>query len=151
MPRQLALVVATMALNTLACFIEAQALGGDLLATLIWAVLFTMTLAGGEVVLSFLYRHRHHARFRRRIVGLMMGAFLASFGVLRFFYLASAMKSGLSEAFLGAVLFTACICGFFFVGYLALVHAEPLQVWRSRRLARASSGDAEQTSTPREG
>jgi hypothetical protein len=133
LPRQVILALVTVALDGVACYFAAQALGGSQGATLVWTCLFLAVLAGGEVALDF-YRDRNLRAWRT--LAVLTGAFVTVLGILRFWFLATIGTGGLVPAITGALLFTAATAGFLFLGYRFLRAAETPQAWRARRNAR---------------
>ena len=128
--RQRCYAAVTVALDGVACYFAAQALGGSQDATLIWTVLFLAILATGEVALDF-YQDRDRRAWRTILTVLVV--FIAGLGILRFWFLAVIGTDGLIPAALGAALFTTVTAGFLFVGYRALRMAETPQACRARR------------------
>lgn len=131
--RQVACALATVALDGVACYFAAQALGGSQDTTEVWTGLFLAVLAGGEFALDF-YRDRNLQVWRA--LGILTGVFVALLGVLRFWFLATIGTDGLVPATVGAFLFTAVTAGFLCLGYRALRAAETPQAWRARRAVR---------------
>lgn len=130
--RQRCYAALTVALDGVACYFAAQALGGSQDTTLVWTVLFLAILATGEVALDF-YQDRDWRAWRTILTVLII--FIAGLGALRFWFLAVIGTDGLIPAALGAALFTAVTAGFLFVGYRALRMAETPQAFRARRWA----------------
>src|ERR1700689_3876885 len=95
LPRQVTLTLVTAALDGVACYFAAQALGGSQLATLVWTALFLAVLAGGQVVLNF-YRERNIRAWRALALGV--GAIVIVLGILRCWFLAATGADGLSAA-----------------------------------------------------
>jgi hypothetical protein len=136
LPRQVAFASGTVMLDGVACYFAAQALDGSQDTTLVWAGLFLVVLAGGEVALDF-YRDRQPRAWRA--VATVLTLFVTVLGLLRFWYLATIGAAvGLIPAMAGAGLFTAATAGFLFLGYRALRSAEAPQAWRARRTALAA-------------
>ena len=135
LPRQVILAAWTIALDGVACYFAAQALGGSQDSTLVWTVLFLAALAGGEVALDY-YRDRNQRVWRA--LAISIGAFVSLLGSLRFWFLATIENGGLVPAFAGAGLFTVATAGFLALGYRALRAAETPQAWHARREARAA-------------
>jgi len=136
LPRQRCYALMTVALDGVACYFAAQALGGSQDSTMVWTVLFLAVLAAGEMALDF-YRDRHQRAWRA--VASVLAAFVGALGALRFWFLAVVGDSGLIPAGLGAALFTAVTAGFLLVGYRALRLAETPQAFRARRWARTAA------------
>jgi hypothetical protein len=139
LPRQRLIALGTVVLDGVACYFAAQALNGSQDTTLVWTLLFLLVLASGEVALDF-YRDQHLRAWRAVLVVLV--AFVAMLGFLRFSFLAAISADGLVPAVVGAALFTAVTAGFLFVGYRALRMAETPQAFRARRWARSSARTA---------
>lgn len=136
LPRQVAFASGTVMLDGVACYFAAQALDGSQDTTLVWAGLFLVVLAGGEVALDY-YRDRQPRAWRA--VAAVLTLFVTVLGLLRFWYLATIGAAvGLIPAMAGAGLFTAATAGFLFLGYRALRSAEAPQAWRARRTALAA-------------
>ncbi len=131
--RQVTIALGTVALDGVACYFAAQALGGDQESTLVWTGLFLAVLAGGEVALDN-YRDRSERAWRA--LAILIGVFVGLLGTLRFWFLAVIGGGGLVPALAGAGLFTAATAGFLALGYRALRAAETPQAWRARRRAR---------------
>jgi hypothetical protein len=138
-PRQLLLAMVTVALDGVACYFAAEALGGDQSATLVWTALFLAVLGGGEFALD-VYRDRSPGL--SRMLAVILGAFVAGLGALRFWTLATVGTGGLVPALVAAALFTAATAGFLFLGYRALRAAETAQAWKARRKAHATARKA---------
>ncbi len=136
--RQLLAAAATVALDGLACWFAAQALGGGQVDTLVWAGLFLVVLGAGEWALD---HYRDRRQWRLIVIGLAL--FLAGLGVLRFSYLYTVGSGGLLAALAGAALFTAATAVFLVLGYRALRAAETPQTWKARRKAQAAAKAAE--------
>lgn len=134
--RQRFYALLTVILDGVACYFAAQALNGSQDTTIVWAGLFLAVLAAGEVALDY-YRDRHQRAWRTVMV--VLTAFVAALGLLRFWFLATIGTSGLVPAALGAALFTAVTAGFLFIGYRALQMAETPQAFRARRWARSAA------------
>jgi hypothetical protein len=132
LPRQVILVLMTVALDGVACYFAAQALGGSQGATWVWTGLFLAVLAGGEVALDF-YRDRNLRVWRA--LGTLTAVFVTLLGILRFWFLATIGPDGLVRAITGAFVFTAGTAGFLCLGYRALRAAETPRTWRARREA----------------
>jgi hypothetical protein len=130
LPRQVTFALGTVALDGVACYFAAQALGGDQESTLVWTGLFLAVLGGGEVALDH-YRDRSERAWRA--LAILIGVFVGLLGTLRFWFLAVIGGGGLVPALAGAGLFTAATAGFLVLGYRA---AETPQAWRARRQAR---------------
>jgi len=135
-PRQRGYAILTVAVDGVACYFAAEALGASQYSTLVWTALFLAVLAVGEIGLDF-YRDRHQGAWHA--VAYMLGAFVAGLGVLRFWFLATVGASGLIPAALGALLFTAVTAGFLLVGYRALRMAETPSAFRARRAAETAA------------
>jgi hypothetical protein len=131
--RQALIAVFTVALNALACWFAAQALGEGQTETLLWTVLFLAVLACGEVALDH-FSERGARAWRLLASGLVI--FVTGLGVLRFLYLATVGGTGLGTALVGAGLFTAATLGFLAIGYRALRAAEKFPAWQARRRSR---------------
>jgi hypothetical protein len=136
LPRQRCYAALTVALDGVACYFAAQALGGSQDTTLVWTVLFLAILATGEVALDF-YQDRDLRAWRTVLA--VLSIFIAGLGALRFWFLVVIGTDGLIPAALGAGLFTAVTAGFLFVGYRALRMAETPQAFRARRWARSTA------------
>lgn len=135
-PRQVLLALVAVALDGVACYFAAQALGGSQPATLVWTALFLAVLGGGEMALD-VCRDRNPNLWRP--LGVLLGAFVGGLGVLRFWFLATVGTSALVPAAAGAALFTAATAGFLLLGYRALRAAETAHAWKARRRARATA------------
>lgn len=133
-PRQWILAGGALALDGVACYFAAEALGGDPAETLAWAGLFLALLGAGEVTLD-VYRDNHQVVWRW--TAFVLGAFIALLGVLRFWFLAIVGVEGLVTAGTGAILFTLATAGFVVIGYRALRVAETAAAWQARRRARS--------------
>ena len=131
LPRQAILALITVAMDGVACYFAAQALGGSLDATLAWTGLFLGVLAGGEAALGF-YRDRGERAWR--VLAVLIGFFVILLGTLRFWFLATT-GTGLVPAIAGACLLTVATAGFLTVGYRALRFTETPAAWRARRQA----------------
>ena len=140
LPRQVIFALLTVALDGVACYFAAQALGGSQGTTLLWTGLFLAVLAGGEVALDF-YRDRNLRGWRA--LAILSGVFITTLGTLRFWFLATAGSGSLVPALVEAGLFTAATAGFLFLGYRALQAAETPQAWRARRQARRAQQTAQ--------
>jgi hypothetical protein len=128
-PGQVLLALVMVALDGVACYFAAQALGGTQSATLVWTALFLAVLGGGEMALD-VCRDRNPGLWRP--LGIVLGAFVALLGVLRFWFLATVGTGALVPALAGAALFTAATAGFLFLGYRALRAAETVPAWKAR-------------------
>jgi hypothetical protein len=124
---QVLLAVLPVTLEYLVCYLAAQALDASADATLMWAGVFLLVLVGGEVALC-VYRTGHRRATRFLIV--LLGAFFAGLGVLRYSYLAQVEVSGVVVILVEACLLTAVTAGCFILGFLSLRAAETLQVRR---------------------
>jgi hypothetical protein len=133
-PRQWLLAGGVLALDGVACYFAAEALGGSQPETLAWAVLFLALLGGGELALDH-YRDDHHVLWRW--IAVVLGAFIGMLGTLRFSFLVTVGSEGSVAAIAGASLFTVTTAGFVVIGYRALRVAETGQAWGARRRARA--------------
>lgn len=131
--RQVAIAGLTVALDAVACWFAAQAVGDNQLQTLLWAGLFLAVLASGEVALDY-YRDRSLRAWRLVLAGL--AAFVLGLGVLRYLFLSTVGVTGSGTAFVGAALFTAATAAFLLLGYRALRAAEKADAWKARRAAR---------------
>ena len=131
LPRQVILALITVAMDGVACYFAAQALGGSLDATLVWTGLFLGVLVGGEAALGF-YRDRGERAWR--VLAVLIGFFVILLGTLRFWFLATS-GTGLVPSIAGACLLTVATAGFLTVGYRALRVAETPAAWRARRQA----------------
>lgn len=138
-PRQWLIAGGSLALDGVACYFAAEALGGSQPETLGWAGLFLALLGTGEVTLDY-YRDSHRAVWRW--IACLLGAFVALLGLLRFSFLATVGTEGLVTALAGATLFTVATAGFVAIGYRALRAAETGQAWRARRRTRACASAA---------
>jgi hypothetical protein len=138
--RQRFYALVTVALDGVACYFAAQALGGSQDTTIVWAFLFLAVLAVGEMALDF-YRDRHQRAWRT--VASVLAIFVGALGALRFWFLVTVGVSGLIPAALGAALFTAATTGFLLVGYRVLRLAETPQAFRARRWARTAAQAAQ--------
>jgi hypothetical protein len=137
--RQLIIALITVGLDGVACWFAAQALGSDQVETLVWAGLFLVILAAGEVALDRCSESSRTA-WNLLVVGLTL--FVAGLGVLRFLYLATVGNEGAAAAVVGTALFTAATSGFLVIGYRALRAAETFPAWQARRRARRSDREA---------
>lgn len=137
--QQVIIAALTVALDGVACWFAAQALGNGQLETLLWAGLFLAMLAGGEVALDY-YSDRNRKAWQLLALGL--AAFVAGLGVLRFLFLDTVGIDGLIAALVGATLFTAATAAFLMIGYRALRAAETPRAWKARRRARRVGRDA---------
>ena len=137
--RQVLIAALTLALDAVACWFAAQALGNGQIETLLWTVLFLAVLAAGEVALDH-YSERPGWIWRGLAVGL--GAFVIGLVSLRFLYLDTAGTVGPAAVLVDATLFTACTAGLVAVGYRALRAAEKLSAWRARRWSRQAEQEA---------
>jgi len=140
--RQLLLALGTLALDALACYFAAQALGNGQAETLVWTALFLAVLAAGEIALDF-YRDRHRRVWRYIAIGL--GGFVAGLGILRFTYLVTVGADGPIAALVGATLFTVATILFVMAGYWALRRAETPEAGKARRRARRAAREARAT------
>lgn len=123
-----------LALDAVACYFAAEALGGSQPESLAWAGLFLALLAAAEIGLDH-YRDSHRGLWRG--IAFVLGGFIALLGLLRFSFLATVGTEGLVAAVTGAGLFTLATAGFVVIGYRALRAAESGPAWRARRRARA--------------
>jgi hypothetical protein len=133
-PRQWLIAGGTLALDGLACYFAAEALGAGQLQTLAWAALFLALLGAGEVVLDH-FRDSHRAAWRW--VAFILGGFIGLLGVLRYSFLVTVGAEGFVAAGAGASLFTVATAGFVIIGYRALRAAETGPMWKARRHAGA--------------
>jgi hypothetical protein len=131
--RQVCLAAFTVALDAVACWFAAQALGNGQTETLLWTLLFLAVLAGGEVALDHCSERSGRA-WRMLAFGLLI--FVTGLGVLRFLYLATVGTNGVVTALVGAALFTAATAAFLVIGYRALRSAEKFPAWQARKWAR---------------
>lgn len=138
-PRQWLMAGGLLALDAVACYFAAQALGGSPAETLAWAGLFLALLGAGEVTLDL---HREAHRGLWRWTACILVAFIALLGVLRFWFLATVGTEGLVTAGVGALLFTVATGGFVAIGYRVLRVAETSAAWRARRKAKAAAAAA---------
>jgi hypothetical protein len=137
---QLIIAALAIALDGVACWFAAQALGGGQLETMVWTGLFLAVLGSAEVALDY-YSDRNRRTWRMALAGL--SAFIAGLGVLRFDYLVTVGTTGSGAAVVGAVLFTTATAGFVVIGYRALRAAETVPAWKARRHARRVTRAAE--------
>jgi hypothetical protein len=133
LPRQVFVAASTLALDGVACWFAAQALGNGQVETLLWTLLFLAVLAGGEVSLDH-YSERGGRPWRLLVTGLM--AFVIGLGILRFLYLSAVGAVGAAAALVGAALFTTATAGFLVIGYRALRAAEKPPAWQARKWSR---------------
>jgi len=138
--RQVFFMLGTVALDGAACYFAAQALDASRAGMLVWAGLFLAILTGGQVALDY-YRDRDRRTWRALTV--LLGAFVAGLGILRFSYLAGKGAAGPAQAAAGAVLFTAVTAGLLCLGYRTLRAAERPPAWWARRRARTASRAAQ--------
>lgn len=131
LPRQVTLALGTVALNGLACYAAARALGGSQAAGLAWTGSFLAVLAGGEAALGF-YRDRSERAWRAPV--MVIGFSVILLGGLRLWFL-TATGTGLVPATAGAFLFMVTTAGFLALGNRALRAAETVPTWRARRQA----------------
>lgn len=131
LPRQAILALMTVAMDGVACYFAAQALGGSLDATLVWTGLFLGVLAGGEAALGFCRDRRERAW---HVLAVLIGFFVILLGTLRFWFLATT-GTGLVPAIAGVCLLTVVTAGFLTAGYRALRVTETPAAWRARRQA----------------
>jgi hypothetical protein len=129
-PRQWLIAAVALALDAIACVFAAEALGGSMPETLVWAALFLAVLGAGELALDH-YREIHTTVWRW--IASILSAFIALLGVLRFSFLVTIGSVGQLAALAGASLFTLATAGFVIAGYRALRVAETSQTWRARR------------------
>jgi len=132
LPRQVTAATGTVALDGVACFFAAEALGGSQDSTLIWTFLFLVALGGGEAALDF-YRDRDERAWRT--LAVLIAAFITLLGILRFWFLLAISGGSLITALAGAGLFTGATAAFLCLGYRFLRAAETPQAWRARRKA----------------
>lgn len=137
--RQVIIAAITVGLDGVACWFAAQALGSDQIETLIWAGLFLVILAAGEVALD---RYGQSSRTAWYVLVVALALFVAGLGVLRFLYLATVGSTGAAAALVGAALFTAATSGFLVIGYRALHAAETFRAWQARHRARRADREA---------
>lgn len=140
--RQLLLAGGTLALDAVACYFAAQALGNGQAETLAWTALFLAVLGAGEFALDF-YRDRHRRVWRYIAIGL--GGFVTGLGILRFTYLVTVGAAGPIAALVGAALFTVATVLFVMAGYWALRRAETPEAGKARRRARRAAREARAT------
>jgi hypothetical protein len=138
--RQAIVAALTVALDAVACWFAAQALGGGQLETMLWAALFLAILAGGEIALDY---YSDHGPKAWRPLALGLAGFVVGLGVLRFLYLATTGSAGTAAALVGAALFTAATAVFVAIGYRVLRAAETPRAWQARRRARQARREAE--------
>ena len=136
--RQRLIATGALALDAVACFFAAEALGGSQRETLAWTALFLAVLGAGEVALD---HYRDGYRLVWRCVAFTLGAFVCLLGVLRFSFLLTVGSQGPVTAVTGAALFTVATAGFVVVGYRALRIAETGAAQQARRRVRARAGD----------
>jgi hypothetical protein len=129
-PRQWLIAAGALALDAVACFFAAEALGGSITETLVWAALFLAVLGVGELALDH-YRETHRTAWWW--IASVLSAFIVLLGVLRFSFLDTVGSVGQFAALAGAALFTLATTGFVIAGYRALCLAETSQTWRARR------------------
>jgi hypothetical protein len=137
--RQVIIAAITVGLDGVACWFAAQALGSGQVETLIWAGLFLVILAAGEVALD---RYSDGSRTAWYLLVIGLALFVAGLGVLRFLYLATVGSDGAAAALVGAALFTAATAGFLVIGYRALRAAETFRAWQARHRARRADREA---------
>jgi hypothetical protein len=137
--RQAVFAAFIIALDAVACWFAAQALGSGQTETLLWTGLFLAVLGGGEVALDY-YSDRNPKAWRLVLAGL--SGFIGGLGVLRFLYLATVGAVDVGAAAVGAVLFTVTTAGFVVIGYRALRAAETFAAWRARRQALRTAREA---------
>jgi hypothetical protein len=137
--RQYLVAAGILALDGVACYFAAEAVGGSPDETLAWALLFLALLGTGELMLD-LNREVHKVLWRW--TASMLGTFVALLGVLRFWFLAVVSEAGMVSAGVGAILFTLATASFVVVGYRALRAAETGPAWRARCQARRRAKDA---------
>jgi hypothetical protein len=140
LPQQVAIAGLSVALDGVACWFSAQALGNGQLESLLWAALFLAVLAGGEIALDY-YSDRSRKAWRLLAFGL--AAFVTGLGVLRFLFLYTVGLDGPVAALVGAALFTVATAGFVVIGYRALRAAETFLAWQARRRAGKAGREAE--------
>ena len=133
LPQQVFVAASTLALDGVACWFAAQALGNGQVETLLWTLLFLAVLAGGEVSLDY-YSERGGRTWRLLVTGLV--AFVTGLGILRFLYLSTVGAVGAAAALVGAALFTTATAGFLVIGYRALRAAEKPPAWQARKWSR---------------
>jgi hypothetical protein len=138
--RQVAIAVAALGLDAIACYFAAQALGSSRLQTTLWTALFLAALAAGEVALDRL-ADRNRKAWRGVAVALLL--FVIGLAALRFEYFSVTDVDGPVAALVAASLFTAFTIGFLAVGYRALRAAQPLHTWQASRWARKAAREAE--------
>jgi hypothetical protein len=137
--RQWLIAVGFLALDAVACYFAAQALGGSQDETVAWAGLFLALLGAGEIALD-LYRDGHQILWRW--TAFVLGAFIALLGVLRFWFLVTVGTEGLITALAGSILFTLATAGFVVIGYRALRVAETGQARGAKRKVRLRAAEA---------
>jgi hypothetical protein len=130
LPRQVGFALGTIALDGLACYFAAHALGGSLDATLAWTGVFLVVLAGAEAGLNFC---RDHER-TWRVLAVLTALLVILLGTLRSWFL-DATGTGLLPVIAAACLFTTTTAALLTVGYRALRVAETPAAWRARRKA----------------
>ncbi len=134
-PRQWLIAAGALALDGVACYFAAEALGSGQQETLAWALLFLALLGIGEVALDH-YSDGREAAWR--LTAAALSGFVVLLGVLRYSFLATVGAEGLIAATVGATLFTIATTGFLLIGYRSLRLAETGQAWRARRQLRAA-------------
>jgi hypothetical protein len=137
--RQWLIALGILALDGIACYFAAEALGGSQLETLAWAGLFLALLGAGEVTLDLCRESRH---VLWRLIAVVLGVFIAMLCLLRFWFLATIGTTGLVGAGTGAGLFSLLTVCFVIIGYRALRAAETGEASRARRRARACARTA---------
>jgi hypothetical protein len=131
--RQWLLAAGTLALDSVACYFAAQALGADQVQTLAWTVLFLVLLGAGEFALD-LFRDGHRLIWRG--IAAVLTGFVFLLGVLRFSFLVTVGIEGLLAALAGAGLFTVVTASFVILGYRVLRVAETGATAKARHEAR---------------
>jgi hypothetical protein len=138
-PRQWFIALAVLALDGVACYFAAEALGSGKQETLAWAGLFVALLGIGEIELD---RYSEGHRLVWRCIAIALATFIVLLGVLRFSFLVVVGDEGLVAAAVGTTLFTIVTTGFVLIGYRALRLAETGQAWKARRRLRVQQSAA---------
>lgn len=137
--RQYLIAAGALALDGVACYFAAEALGGAQPESLAWAGLFLVLLGAGEIAMDYC-RDGHRGLWRA--IAAILAVFIILLGLLRFSFLAVAGQDGLIGALTGASLFTIATAGFVIIGYRVLRVAESGATWRARRAVRTAAAAA---------
>lgn len=135
-----ALLVA--AVDGLPAYWAAEALGHDRWSTLAVAIILVAALAGFAALMT----HFHHGARRDLfwIAGVLTLTMVAVQSGLRMRYLLVVNDASLLDSFLEAALLAGITVALVWVGYVLLHQAEPVTLWRERRMVAKAEAAAEE-------